>query len=157
MALTNLDQLYRAVILDHSKNPQNRGQFDRVDAAVELKNPTCGDVIEVQLKLDGDIVEDIAFDGHGCTISVASASMMTQVVKGKTLEEVKVLYETFSELVRGRHPDSAKQLGDAYMLKGVQKFPTRVRCATIAWKTMNKALMHQGKGLDEKLSEEIDD
>lgn len=157
MGLNRLNQLYRAVILDHSKIPKNKGSLDQPDATMELKNPSCGDVISIQLKLNNNVVEDIKFNGHGCSISIASASMMTQAIKGKTLEEVKELYTTFSELVQGNNPPEAKKLGDAMMLEGVCQFPTRIRCATISWKAMNKALMTQGEGLDEHLSEDMND
>lgn len=159
MALSRLDNLYRAVILDHSKTPRHKGQLDQVDAVMELRNPTCGDEIQVQIKLDeaGHRVEDVAFDGQGCTISMASASMMTQAIIGKELGEVKDLYNTFSQMVQGNDPEGTDKLGDAMMLEGVTKFPTRVRCATLSWKALNKALQNQGKGLDENLSEEIYD
>lgn len=159
MALNKLDNLYRAVILDHSKTPRHKGKLDQVDAVMELRNPTCGDEIQVQIKLDDnkDRVEDVAFDGQGCTISMASASMMTQSILGKTLEEVNHLYSTFSEMVQGNEPDSMDELGDAMMLEGVTKFPARVRCATLSWKALNKALMNQGKGIDLEASEEIHD
>ncbi len=159
MGLSRLDTLYRAVILDHSKSPRHKGKLDQVDAVMELRNPTCGDEIQVQIKLDdeGHRVEDVAFDGQGCTISMASASMMTQAIIGKELDEVKELYSTFSEMVQGNEPSGVDKLGDAMMLEGVTKFPTRIRCATLSWKALNKALKNQGKGLDPNLSEEIDD
>lgn len=159
MGLSRLDTLYRAVILDHSKSPRHKGKLDQVDAVMELRNPTCGDEIQVQIKLDeeGNRVEEVAFDGQGCTISMASASMMTQAILGKELGEVKELYSTFSEMVQGNEPSGVDKLGDAMMLEGVTKFPTRIRCATLSWKALNKALQNQGKGLDQNLSEDIYD
>lgn len=159
MALNKLDTLYRAVILDHSKTPRHKGKLDQVDAVMELRNPTCGDEIQVQIKLDDDgkLVEDVAFDGQGCTISMASASMMTQAIIGKDLDQVKELYTTFSEMVQGQEPQHKEKLGDAMMLEGVTKFPTRIRCATLSWKALNKALENQGKGLVDYQSEEIYD
>lgn len=159
MALNKLDTLYKAVILDHSKTPRHKGQLDQVDAVMELRNPTCGDEIQVQIKLDdqGEKVEDVAFDGQGCTISMASASMMTQAIIGQDLDTVKNLYQTFSEMVQGNQPSDKEQLGDAMMLEGVTKFPTRVRCATLSWKALNKALENQGKGLVDYQSEDIYD
>lgn len=159
MGLTRLDQLYRAVILDHSKDPRHKGQLDRVDAVMALRNPTCGDEIQVQVKLDdqGQVIQDVSFDGQGCTISMASASMMTEAIMGKSLDQVKDLYQTFSDLVQGKEPDQAEDLGDAVMLEGVRQFPSRVRCATLSWKTLNKALENTGSGLDENTSEDIYD
>lgn len=157
MALSKLDQLYRAVILDHSQTPKHKGTLDDADAMLELKNPTCGDLIQVQLKLGNDRVEDVKFDGTGCTISMASASMMTDVIMGKTLEEVEELYNTFSELVQGQDPESAKKLGDAKLLEGVSKFPTRIRCATLSWKAMNRALETRSTGVDGQISHEVND
>lgn len=159
MGLTRLDQLYRAVILDHSKDPRHKGQLDRVDAVMALRNPTCGDEIQVQVKLDdqGQVIQDVSFDGQGCTISMASASMMTEAIMGKSLDQVKDLYQTFSDLVQGKEPDQADDLGDAVMLEGVRQFPSRVRCATLSWKALNKALENTGSGLDENTSEDIYD
>ena len=159
MGLTRLDQLYRAVILDHSKDPRHKGQLDRVDAVMALRNPTCGDEIQVQVKLDdqGQVIQDVSFDGQGCTISMASASMMTEAIMGKTLDQVKDLYQTFSDLVQGKEPDQADDLGDAVMLEGVRQFPSRVRCATLSWKALNKALENTGSSLDENTSEDIYD
>ena len=159
MGLTRLDQLYRAVILDHSKDPRHKGQLDRVDAVMALRNPTCGDEIQVQVKLDdqGQVIQDVSFDGQGCTISMVSASMMTEAIMGKSLDQVKDLYQTFSDLVQGKEPDQTEDLGDAVMLEGVRQFPSRVRCATLSWKTLNKALENTGSGLDENTSEDIYD
>lgn len=159
MGLTRLDQLYRAVILDHSKDPRHKGQLDRVDAVMALRNPTCGDEIQVQVKLDdqGQVIQDVSFDGQGCTISMASASMMTEAIIGKSLDQVKDLYQTFSDLVQGKEPDQADDLGDAVMLEGVRQFPSRVRCATLSWKALNKALENTGSSLDENTSEDIYD
>ncbi|EKU93144.1 NifU-like protein [Alloiococcus otitis] len=159
MGLTRLDQLYRAVILDHSKDPRHKGQLDRVDAVMALRNPTCGDEIQVQVKLDdqGQVIQDVSFDGQGCTISMASASMMTEAIVGKSLDQVKDLYQTFSDLVQGKEPEQTEDLGDAVMLEGVRQFPSRVRCATLSWKALNKALENTGSGLDENTSEDIYD
>src|SRR5699024_5256278 len=157
MALNRLDQLYRAVILDHSKTPRHKGKLDQVDAVMELRNPTCGDEIQVQIKLDKnkERVEDVAFDGQGCTISMASASMMTQAIIGKSLDEVNHLYTTFSEMVQGNQPKSMDELGDAMMLEGVTKNPDRVRCATLSLYALDKELMNKGKRIDLESSEEI--
>ena len=118
MALSKLDNLYRQVILDHSSHPHHHGQLQDGET-VDLNNPTCGDVIKLSLKLDGGTITDIAFDGSGCSISTASASMMTDTVIGKKSEE---------------------KLGDGALLSGVAKFPQRIKCATLAWNALKKAL-----------------
>lgn len=156
MALTKLDQLYRAVILDHSKSPRRRGELDKATTKIELRNPTCGDVIQVQLALEDNKITDVRFDGSGCTISMASASMMTDAILNKTIEEALSLSEDFSELVQGNEPDNQNALGDAMMLSGVAKFPARIKCATLSWKALEKALANDGTGVDGQLSHDID-
>lgn len=156
MALTKLDQLYRAVILDHSKSPRRRGELDKATAKIELRNPTCGDVIQVQLALEDNKITDVRFDGSGCTISMASASMMTDAILNKTIEEALSLSEDFSELVQGNEPDNQNALGDAMMLSGVAKFPARIKCATLSWKALEKALANDGTGVDGQLIHDID-
>ena len=156
MALTKLDQLYRAVILDHSQSPRRRGTLDEATAKIELRNPTCGDVIQVQLALEEDRITDVRFDGSGCTISMASASMMTEAILNKTIDEALHLSEDFSELVQGNEPEGKEALGDATMLSGVAKFPARIKCATLSWKALEKALADDGTGVDGQLSHDID-
>ncbi|MDN6193609.1 MAG: SUF system NifU family Fe-S cluster assembly protein [Alkalibacterium sp.] len=152
MALTKLNQLYRAVIVDHSKNPRRRGTLDNKTTQIEIKNPTCGDVIEIQLEIKDNKIKDIRFDGSGCTISLASASMMTDSVMGKTLEEALLLSEDFSSLVQGKDPEHEDDLGDAVMLSGVAKFPARIKCATLPWKALEKALTSEDQsGIDSQL------
>ncbi len=141
MALTRLDQLYRQVILDHSSHPHHHGTLDEATTQVEMNNPTCGDVIELQLNVEGNRIEEIRFSGSGCTISTASASMMTDVVLGKTPKEALALVDQFSLLVQGRDDVDFDDLGDAAILSGVAKFPARIRCATLAWKGLEKALL----------------
>lgn len=148
MALTKLDQLYRAVILDHSKAPRRRGLLNEATTQIELKNPTCGDVIQVQLQVKDNVVSDIRFEGSGCTISMASASMMTDAVIGQPVEEALRLSEDFSEVVQGHDSQEATKLGDAMMLQGVSKFPARIKCATLSWKALEKALAKQDVNLD---------
>ncbi|SEK94699.1 nitrogen fixation protein NifU [Carnobacterium iners] len=140
MALTRLDQLYRQVILDHSSHPHHHGTLEDATNQVEMNNPTCGDVIELQLNLADNRIEAIRFSGSGCTISTASASMMTDVVLGKTPKEALALVDQFSLLVQGKEPGNLDDLGDAAILSGVVKFPARIRCATLAWKGLEKAL-----------------
>lgn len=139
MALSKLDSLYMAVVGDHSKNPHHHGKLDDT-TPVHLNNPTCGDVISLSVKFDGDRIADIAFDGDGCTISTASSSMMTDAVIGKTKEEALVLAEIFSEMVQGQSSAEQKKLGDAAFLAGVSKFPQRIKCSTLAWNALKKAI-----------------
>lgn len=144
MALSKLDQLYRQVILDHSSRPHHHGKLSGdLQHEIELNNPTCGDVISLQVKLADDKISDIAFDGSGCSISTASASMMTDAVLGKTIEEAKEMVLTFSKMVQG-DDTATDSLGDAAVLGGVAKFPARIKCATLAWKALYQALEQDG-------------
>lgn len=140
MALSKLQNLYRQVILDHSSHPHNYGTLENSSYHVELNNPTCGDVIHLELQMLDDTIQEVAFSGHGCSISTASASMMTEVVKGKTVEEATALANTFSLLVQGKDVESIEKLGDAQILSGVSKFPARIKCATLSWNALKKAL-----------------
>jgi len=140
MALTRLDNLYRQVILDHSSHPHHRGTLGDSAYKVELNNPTCGDVIHLELAVEEETIKDLAFTGEGCSISTASASMMGDAVIGKTLAEAGDLSHLFSELVQGHDVPDSNQLGDASMLSGVAKFPARIKCATLAWKALEKAI-----------------
>jgi len=139
MALSKLDNLYRAVILDHSASPRHAGELT-TGCVVDLNNPTCGDVIRLHVQFDGDKIEDLAFSGHGCTISTASASMMTEAVLGKSKEEAVSLANVFSEMVTGKENPDQEKLGDAQFLAGVSKFPQRVKCSTLAWNALKKAI-----------------
>ena len=144
MDFNNLDHLYRQVIMDHYKTPRNRGAIDG-GVTIDMNNPTCGDTIRLQLAIEDDIVKDAKFDGEGCSISMASASMMTQAVKGKTVEEALQLAHVFSEMVQGKDNDDEKfDLGDAEALSGVTKFPARIKCATLAWKALERGV-EEGK------------
>lgn len=138
MALSRLDSLYMAVVADHSKSPHHHGVIPDVEQ-LQLNNPTCGDVINLSVKFDGDVIEDIAFAGDGCTISTASSSMMTDAVIGKTKAEALELAEIFSLMIQGDHKDEDK-LGEAKLLAGVSKFPQRIKCATLSWIALKKAI-----------------
>lgn len=135
-----LDDLYRRVIMDHYKNPRNRGSFDN-DAAVtvNLNNPTCGDRISLQLVVEEGVVKDARYTGEGCSISMSSASMMTDAVKGKTVTEALELADRFSTLMKGgeAHFDEYE---DIEALSGVNKFPARIKCATLAWNALKKGI-----------------
>ena len=141
MALSRLDNLYRQVILDHSSHPHNNGTLGEGSQKVELHNPTCGDVITLEVELAGDVIEKVAFSGHGCSISTASASMMTDVIIGKTLKEASELSAIFSGLVQGHEVD-ADRLKDGAILSGVAKFPARIKCATLGWKALDQIIAH---------------
>ena len=133
----NLDQLYRSVIMDHYKNPRNKGSLAEDSVTIDMNNPTCGDRIHLTLKVEDGIVKDAKFDGEGCSISMSSASMMTQIIKGKKIEEALELADIFSKMMLGEEFDVDKyDLGDVEALQGVAKFPARIKCATLAWKAM---------------------
>lgn len=137
----DLKDLYRDVILDHNRQPRNFGTLEHADAHADGNNPLCGDHLTVWLRLDGERIADIRFEGKGCAISTASASLMTEAVKGKDTSTVKQLYEqVHSLLTHQRTPDAS--LGKLAALSGVSEFPTRVKCATLCWHTLNAALEH---------------
>src|SRR5690625_6763073 len=139
MSHSELDSLYRQVILDHYKHPRNRGEFEDNTITAELNNPSCGDRILLQIKLDGDVIEDVKFMGEGCSISIASASMMTQAIKGKTMTEALNMSKAFSQMMLGEKIDmKVFGLDDIIALEGVANFPARIDCATLAWKAMEK-------------------
>lgn len=137
----NLDQLYRSVIMDHYKKPRNKGSLDENSVTIDMNNPTCGDRIHLTLKVEDGVVQAAKFDGEGCSISMSSASMMTELVKGKKIEEALELAEIFSKMMIGEAYDDDKyDLGDVEALQGVAKFPARIKCATLAWKAMEKGV-----------------
>jgi len=139
MSHFNLDTLYRQVIMDHYKHPRNRGTFDDESLTVEMNNPTCGDRIFLQFKLDGDIVADVKFTGEGCSISLASASMMTQAIKGKKIDQALNMSELFSKMMLGEEVNMDDfGLEDIEALQGVSNFPARIKCATLPWKAMER-------------------
>jgi nitrogen fixation protein NifU and related proteins len=133
--------LYQEMILDHYRRPRNKGTLENADASVEMKNPLCGDEIALQVAFEGDCVCDLKFSGRGCSISQASASMMTQLVKGKSTEEIGTIRKQFRDLMLGT-PSVAdeSQLGSLRALSGVARFPARVRCALLAWNALESAL-----------------
>ncbi|QGG52931.1 Fe-S cluster assembly sulfur transfer protein SufU [Lysinibacillus pakistanensis] len=140
MSFNNLDQLYRSVIMDHYKNPRNKGSIENDAVTIDMNNPTCGDRIHLTLKVTDGIVEDAKFDGEGCSISMSSASMMTQLIKGKKVEEALELAEIFSKMMMGEEYSNKYDLEDVEALQGVAQFPARIKCATLAWKAMEKGV-----------------
>lgn len=144
MSQINLDTLYRQVIMDHYKNPRNRGSFEEDTLTVEMNNPTCGDKIFLEFQLNGDVVEDVRFNGEGCSISLASASMMTEAIKGQSISQALEMSELFSQMMVGEEID-VEDFGvdDIEALQGVSNFPARIKCATLAWKAMEKVAKEQ--------------
>src|SRR5215210_8396485 len=136
--MSELSDLYQEVILEHNKNPRNFRDIEDADNTADGKNPLCGDALRVYVKMDGDTVGDVAFKGSGCAISKASASMMTQAVKGKTREDAEVLFDEFHRMVTGELDESAEpnHLGRLTIFAGVRDYPARVKCASLAWHTM---------------------
>jgi nitrogen fixation NifU-like protein len=141
--MSDLRELYQEVILDHQKRPRNFRAIADADRTLEGYNPLCGDKLTVYVKLDGDVVKDISFQGAGCAISTASASMMTESLKGKTLAEADALFKSFHDLVTGQASRGTAPLGKLTVFAGVREFPVRVKCATLAWHTMHSALEGQ--------------
>ena len=140
MVHLSLEELYKEVILDHYRTPRNKGRLDPHDVMLERNNPLCGDEIELFLKFDGESVEGIAFEGKGCSISQASTSMMTEKVKGLTQKEAAALAESIKSMMAGEEEGDADALGDLVSLKGVVKYPVRIKCALLGWNTLLEAL-----------------
>jgi len=142
--MSDLRDLYQDVILEHSKAPRNYRESPASNRKAEGFNPLCGDRFTVYLTLDGDSIRDVSFQGSGCAISKASASMMTQSVKGKSVAEAEKLFESFHKLVTGLgHSNGDAELGKLTVFSGVSEFPARVKCATLAWHTLQAALEGQ--------------
>ena len=149
--MADLRDLYQEVILEHSKQPRNYRELGDANHKAEGYNPLCGDHFTVYLKMDGEKIQDVSFQGSGCAISKASASMMTQSVKGKTLAEAEKIFEQFHKLVTGAERNgSQEELGKLAVFSGVSEFPVRVKCATLAWHTLHAAL----EGKQETISTE---
>jgi nitrogen fixation protein NifU and related proteins len=139
-----IDDLYQETILDHSKRPRNHHPMEDANRKAEGYNPLCGDRLRLYLKVEGDIVQDASFEGSGCAISTASASLMTESLKGKTREQAFKLIDKFHELLTTDTPAS-KDLGKLVVFCGVRDYPARVKCATLAWHTMKSALSGSGE------------
>jgi len=140
--MSDLRELYQEVLLDHSKRPRNFRQVEGADRHAEGYNPLCGDKVAIYLKMDGDRISDISFQGSGCAISTASASILTETLKGKTRAEAESLFEAFHQMVTGQaqNPATVPPMGKLAVFAGVTEFPLRVKCATLAWHTMRSAL-----------------
>ncbi len=139
---SELRDLYQELILDHSKRPRNFKRIECASCTAHGRNPLCGDRLEVFVEIEGDRVKDIGFVGNGCAISTASASMMTESLKGKTVEEVRRAFERFHDLLTGDGAGSV-DLGKLAVFSGVREFPVRVKCATLPWHTLKAAIDHK--------------
>jgi len=143
--MSELSELYQQVILDHNKKPRNFRKLETANHSAEGFNPLCGDQLTVYLSLEGDAVNEITFEGSGCAISKAAASMMTQAVKGKTKQQAEQLFSEFHGMVTGELDEetTANSLGNLKIFSGVREFPVRVKCASLPWHTMHAALNNQ--------------
>jgi nitrogen fixation NifU-like protein len=137
--MSDLRDLYQEVILDHNKRPRNFRVLDPHTHQADGHNPLCGDKVTVYMAVKGDVIEDLAFQGSGCAISTASASLMTEILKGKSLSEVEGLFDVFHDVVTS-HGEIPPGLGKLAILAGVRDYPSRVKCATLAWHTLRAAL-----------------
>jgi nitrogen fixation NifU-like protein len=134
LQLSSLQDLYQQVILDHYRRPRNKGPLDEATHSLTLNNPLCGDVIDVMVRLEGDRISAVGFEGRGCSISQASASMMSGVLEGRTVDDALRIVETFTRMLHGDQEAAADtELGDLRALVGVSRFPVRVKCALLAW------------------------
>ena len=138
--MSDLRDLYQEVIFDHYKRPRNRGVLEEASHRAEGYNPLCGDRVTIYLKVEDGIVRDATFEGAGCAIATASASLMTEALKGRKLDEVETLFRGFHGMVTDASASASPELGKLEVLAGVREFPARVKCATLAWHTLNAAL-----------------
>lgn len=137
---SNLDDMYREIILDHYRSPRGKKQVDKIDISSDGQNPSCGDELSLQVEIDDDAVKDVHVSCRGCAISVASASMLAETIKGKSFEEVKTLAEAVKKMLKGEPTELPEDLGDIEALKGVRQFPVRIKCALLAWVTLVEGL-----------------
>ncbi len=144
--MSELSDLYQEVILDHNRRPHNFRVIDDATARQEGFNPLCGDRLTLYIALDGDVIKDVAFQGSGCAISKASASLMTDALKGKTVPEARALFEEFHNMITSNPDHPPADLGKLSVLAGVREFPTRIKCASLAWHTMKAAVAHEADG-----------
>ncbi len=151
-----LRDLYQEVILDHSKRPKNFGELAGANRQAEGYNPLCGDRETVYVRLEGDVLKDVGFRGQGCAISTASASMMTESLKGKSRGEAEALFERFHDLITGKNGEGrpgAPELGKLTVFSGVREFPVRIKCATLPWHTLKAALAGEDRTVSTELTE----
>lgn len=140
--MSDLRDLYQEVIFDHNRNPRNCRPMEAASHRADGNNPLCGDQITVYAQVEDGVIADVSFEAHGCAISTASASLMTQVLKGKRVEEVEAIFEDFHRMATGE-AGATERLGKLAVLEGVREYPARVKCATLAWHTLHAALQRQ--------------
>ncbi|BDR58283.1 Fe-S cluster assembly sulfur transfer protein SufU [Xylocopilactobacillus apicola] len=140
MEQSKLMNLYREMIVEFGRDPHNFGELENPSVTTELHNPSCGDVLVLQMDIDDSEIKQIKFSGSGCIISQASASMMTDLIQHKSLKEAKKLKLTFSKMITDPDPNDLSELGDAEILQGVRLFPARIKCATLAWNALEKSI-----------------
>jgi nitrogen fixation protein NifU and related proteins len=145
--MSDLSELYQEVILDHNRRPRNFRMLDEPTRTQEGYNPLCGDRLTLYVKLEGDVIRDVAFQGVGCAISKASASLMTDALKGKTVGEARALFDRFHEMVTSSPDLPAPDLGKLSVFAGVREYPTRVKCASLPWHTLKAAVSEEGGGV----------
>lgn len=138
--MSALSDLYQEVILDHNRRPRNFRVIEPASAAQEGYNPLCGDRLTLYVTIDDGVIADVAFQGSGCAISKASASLMTEAVKGKTVDQARALFDTFHEMITSPPESPLPEMGKLAVLSGVRDFPTRVKCAGLAWHTLKAAV-----------------
>ncbi|CAD2077662.1 NifU-like protein [Jeotgalicoccus aerolatus] len=138
MNFNNLNQLYRSVIMDHYKNPRNKGEIEDGSMTVEMNNPTCGDEIQLTLNVEAGIIKDVKFQGEGCSISMSSASMMTEAIMNQPVDKALSMADEFSNMMLGEEYHITDDMGDIEALQGVSQFPARIKCATLTWKALEK-------------------
>ncbi len=157
METPQLDSLYQQLILEHYRNPRNKGDMPDSSVEIHMRNPSCGDEIKLQLKLDGDRIEEVAFTGQGCSISQASVSMMSQILTGASVNDAAELARRFTRLMHGDEEVARdRSLGDLRALQGVSRFPVRVKCALLGFDALQEALKRgeQGEAVDDPVHEE---
>jgi nitrogen fixation NifU-like protein len=138
--MSDLKDLYQEVILDHNRNPRNCYIMDGASCTADGHNPLCGDTVKVYLRIEDGIIEEISFQGQGCAICTASTSLMTESVRGKTVEEAQGLFDEFHQMLTGVAEEQGLELGKLQVFEGVREYPVRVKCATLAWHTLNAAM-----------------
>jgi nitrogen fixation NifU-like protein len=143
--MSDMRELYQEIILDHNKQPRNCYVMDCANKSADGHNPLCGDTVKVYLRIDDGIISEISFQGSGCAICTASTSLMTESVKGKTVEEAKDLFDEFHHMLTGVAAEQGVELGKLQVFEGVREYPVRVKCATLAWHTLNAAIDDKGE------------
>lgn len=145
MNFNNLNQLYRSVIMDHYKTPRNKGVVEDGSMTVEMNNPTCGDEIQLTLNVEAGIIKDVKFQGEGCSISMSSASMMTEAIMNQPVDKALEMAAEFSKMMLGEEYHITEDMGDIEALQGVSQFPARIKCATLTWKALEKGFKESEK------------